>query len=70
MPEKFIVPRSKNYPYKEEYTTTSLRLPVALLHGYDELAAKSIYSRNKLMCMALEYAMQNLAFLSDEDAEP
>lgn len=66
MADKFVIPRLKNYPYKEEYTTTSLRLPLELLKRYDDLSAKSTYSRNKLMCMALQYALQNLEFLPED----
>lgn len=62
MGNKFIV-RSKK---SDNYVITSLRIEKGLLGAFDELAGKSDYSRNELMCMALRYALDNLEFIPDE----
>lgn len=48
MGNKFVV-RSKK---SDNYVITSLRIEKGLLDAFDELAGKSDYSRNELMCMA------------------
>lgn len=62
MGNKFIV-RSKK---SDNYVITSLRIEKGLLGAFDNLAGKSDYSRNELMCMALRYALDNLEFIPDE----
>ena len=51
MGNKFVV-RSKK---SDNYVITSLRIEKGLLDAFDELAGKSDYSRNELMCMALRF---------------
>ncbi len=65
MSEKFIV-TSKTSKYKEDpYNITTLRMPKEIRQEFDKLAGKSDYSRNQLMCMALQYALDNLQFISE-----
>ena len=59
MGNKFVV-RSKK---SDNYVITSLRIEKGLLDAFDELAGKSDYSRNELMCMALRFALENLEFM-------
>ena len=61
MGNKFVV-RSKK---SDNYVITSLRIEKGLLDAFDELAGKSDYSRNELMCMALRFALENLEFIPD-----
>lgn len=61
MGNKFVV-RSKK---SDSYVITSLRIEKGLLDAFDELAGKSDYSRNELMCMALRFALENLEFIPD-----
>lgn len=63
MSEKFIV-TSKTVKYKEElYDIITLRMPKEIRKEFDKLAGESDYSRNQLMCMALQYALDNLQFI-------
>lgn len=70
MSEKFIV-TSKTVKYKEDpYNIITLRIPKEIRQEFDKLAGESDYSRNKLMCMALQYALDNLQFIpKDKDNE-
>lgn len=60
---KFVV-KSKDLDKKDDkYIVMSLRIERDLQEAYDDLAAKSGRSRNELMCMALQYALENLEFI-------
>lgn len=39
--------------------TVTVRVRKALLDEYDDLAVKTNQSRNELICMALQYALEN-----------
>lgn len=56
---------------KDEYKTTSLRLPEKLVEFYDDLAAKTNRSRNELMELVLTEAIGNITIqdLSEEASE-
>ena len=61
-PRKFVI-KQKSLDNKEDATVTmTLRLSRELQQKYDEIAQKSIHSRNELMNMALLYALDNLEF--------
>lgn len=63
MPKQFIV-KHKDLEKKEDiYTTTTIRIPRELLDRFEEIANKSGRSRNELITMAMEYAMDNLEFV-------
>lgn len=51
------------------YIVISLRVEQRIQQEYDKLSGKSGRSRNELMCMALEYALDNLVLESPEPAE-
>lgn len=66
MPERFIVkPKSADVKEKK-YIYISLRIERGIQETYDALSAKSGYSRNKLMRMALCYALEHLEFAEEE----
>lgn len=65
MSEKFII-RPKN----NDLVVVSLRISETMKQEFDKLAGESDYSRNQLMCMALQYALDNLQFIpKDKDNE-
>lgn len=67
MADKFIV-RPKSTDKKENKSVVmTLRLDKDLQEEFDKLAAQSDRSRNELMCMALQYALEHLEFISDTD---
>lgn len=65
-PKKFRVARKSTY--KEERTVMmSLRIDRELQERYDEWAIKTNRSRNQLMNMALEYAIDQIELSDMED---
>lgn len=65
MSNKFIV-RPKQYDVKEDKSVTmTIRIEKKLQKTYDDLAIKSNRSRNELISMALQYAIENLEFVAD-----
>ena len=66
MAEKFTVRPKK----ESDYVTTSLRMEKSLQEEYDELAKRSDRSRNELMCMALQFALDHLEFIPDNEKQP
>ena len=63
MGDKFIV-RPKNAEKKEDKSVVmTLRLDRDLQEKFDNLSAKSDRSRNELMCMALQFALEHLEFI-------
>ena len=65
MSDKFIVRHKSAEEHEENSVTMSLRLDRALQAAYDQLAQKSGRSRNELMCMALQYALDHLEFVPE-----
>lgn len=55
MDDKFIVKPNKN-----ESTTISIRVEKKILERLDDVALKTNRSRNQLIGMALQYALDNL----------
>ncbi|MDC7290184.1 ribbon-helix-helix domain-containing protein [Blautia schinkii] len=67
MDKKFVV-RPKGFDDKEEKSSVlTIRIDKKCLEDYDKLAAKSGRSRNSLIKMALQYALDNLEFVSDKE---
>ena len=65
MGDKFIV-RPKNAEKKEDKSVVmTLRLDRDLQEKFDNLSAKSDRSRNELMCMALQFALEHLEFFPE-----
>ena len=56
----------KNLSKTETSVTMTIRIDRELQQKYDELSAKSGHSRNELMAMALQYAIDNLHFVDKE----
>lgn len=52
---KFIVT-----PKEDKAVTMTIRIDRALQEKYNELAAKTNHSRNELIGMALQYALNNM----------
>ena len=65
MGTEFLV-RPKNLSKTETSVTMTIRIDRELQQKYDELSAKSGHSRNELMAMALQYAIDNLHFVDKE----
>lgn len=59
--EKFIV-----VPKEDKAATMTIRIDRALQEKYNELSAKTNRSRNELIGMALQYALDNMEIKSTE----
>lgn len=60
MSDKFVV-RPKKIDKKEDRSVVmTLRMDRELQQKFDKLAAQSDRSRNEVMCMALQYALDHL----------
>ena len=53
--EKFII-----VPKEDSSVTMTIRIDRAIQEQYNELAVKTNRSRNELICMALQYALDNM----------
>ena len=62
--KKFTVTRKPEYR-EEKSVNMTLRINKNLQRRYDEWAYKTNRSRNELMCMALEYALDNIEFIHE-----
>lgn len=66
-PIEFIVKRKS--PYNDDKSVSmSLRISRELQSAYDELAMQSNRSRNEVMCMALEFAIEHLRIIDEKEA--
>ena len=54
MPKFVVVPKD------DKAVIMTIRLDKSLQEKYDELSAKTNRSRNELICMALQYALDNM----------
>ena len=59
--EKFVV-----VPKEDKAVTMTIRIDRALQEAYNELSAKTNRSRNELIGMALQYALDNMEIKSKE----
>lgn len=65
-PKKFTVARKSTYK-EDRSVTMSIRIDRELQERYDEWAIKTNRSRNQLMNMALEYAIDQIELSDMED---
>lgn len=69
MSDKFVV-RPKKIDKKEDRSVVmTLRMDRELQQKFDKLAAQSDRSRNEVMCMALQYALDHLEFIPEKESE-
>lgn len=61
MNEKFVVK-----PKKDRTVTITVRIDGKLADRLDELSSKSNRSRNELINLSLQYALENLEFIDEE----
>ncbi|MCI9397364.1 MAG: CopG family transcriptional regulator [Lachnospiraceae bacterium] len=59
--EKFVV-----VPKEDKAVTMTIRIDKALQEAYNELSIKTNRSRNELIGMALQYALDNMEIKSKE----
>lgn len=59
---KFVVT-----PKEDKSVTMTIRIDAALQEAYNQLAAKTNRSRNELIGMALQYALDNMEIKLDPD---
>lgn len=64
--KNWIIRPKENTKKDDTSIIMSLRLAKELQEKFDQLAFKSNYSRNELMCMALKYALDNLEFITND----
>lgn len=62
-PNKFVVQKLGGKKEDNKQVVLSLRAPELLVKAFDGLANKTPYSRNKLICMAMQYALDNIDFI-------
>ncbi len=68
MADKFVVRPKKADKKTDKTVIMTLRLNRELQEEFDKLAMRSDRSRNEVMCMALQYALDHLEFIPG-DAE-
>lgn len=59
---KFVVT-----PKEDKTVTMTIRIDASLQEAYNQLAAKTNRSRNELIGMALQYALDNMELQEDKD---
>lgn len=67
MAEKFVVRPKWGDKKDDRFVTMTIRIERRIQDRYGELAEKSGRSRNELMGMALQYALDNLEFIPAEE---
>ena len=63
MSGKFVVKHSDLETKADKTVNITVRIDKHIQEEFDELASKSNHSRNKLIEMALQYALDNLEFI-------
>lgn len=58
---KFVV-----VPKEDKAVTMTIRIDRTIQEKYNELSAKTNHSRNELICMALQYALDNMEIKDEE----
>ncbi|MFU8649181.1 CopG family ribbon-helix-helix protein [Lysinibacillus sp. RSDA_15] len=56
-------------PKKDKTVTLTIRIPVEIAENLDKLSQKSNRSRNELINMALNYALENVKFVDYTENE-
>ena len=64
--DKLII---KSKKYKGESTVVSTRLPFELLNKFDDVANKTGRTRNEIIQMCLEFAIDNLEIKGEENGK-
>ncbi len=64
--ERFIIKQKSQDAKKKRYAYISRRIERVMQETYEALSARSGYSRNELMRMALWYALEYLELAEDE----
>ena len=61
-------PKLQNKPkkYTEESTIMSMRIPKDMIRDLDAVAAKTGRTRNEIIAMSLEFALENMEILQIE----
>lgn len=59
--EKFIVT-----PKEDKTVTMTIRIDRTLQEAYNNLSAKTNRSRNELICMALQYALEHMELIEKQ----
>lgn len=67
MENNFVVKHRNTDKKGETHATITVRMEKGLLDQFENLAAQSGRSRNEVICMALQYAMDHLEFVSEPD---
>lgn len=67
MEKEFIVRPKDNSKKTDKSVVMTIRMDRDLQEKYDKLSTQSGHSRNELMCMALQYALDNLKFISNAE---
>ncbi len=67
MGNNFVVKPKSSDKKEDTHVFISVRIKKELLSHYDKLAGQSGRSRNELICMALQYTMENLEFISNDE---
>lgn len=57
--------RIKTKKYTEESTIMSVRIPKDMIRELDEVAAKTGRTRNEIIAMSLEFALDNMDILDN-----
>lgn len=66
MSEHFVVKQKRLDRGADRHFVISLRIEEDILEAFEKLSGESERSRNKLMCMALRYALEHLEFVDEE----
>ena len=56
----------KSKKYTEESTIMSMRIPKDMIRDLDAVAAKTGRTRNEIIAMSLEFALENMEILQKE----
>lgn len=65
--DRFVIKHKKLEKKEEATVTMTLRLDKDLQYEYDELANKSGRSRNEVMNLALQFALDHLEFIKEDE---
>lgn len=64
--DRFIVSKAKG---EDGYMVVSARLPLRLVERLDDAALKSNRNRNQLIALALEYALERIEIIDDQNEQ-
>lgn len=67
MENSFVMRPKRSDKKNNKSIIMTIRISHDLKEQYDELAIKSSRSRNEVLIMALQYALDNLEFIPDDE---